>query len=487
MSQNEQLCAYHYRIKNLEDKSLVIPEFQRPYEWDKNQVEQFLKDLDEVFNKQKDSSFEYLIGNMVIYKNENEWQIVDGQQRIITLGIVLQVLGYEEFCKKIEVKTSTMKTNKNIFNNKKVIENFFSNYSQKNEFKQFLLSNIVANFLITKDLDFAFFLFDSHNTRGKALDRKDLLKVHHIRLIKKEDEKSFLAKKWESYERVKDIDKEKDKLKYLLQLLAVCRKAVRGELRGHDLIESDVYKEFLSEANEYSLNNYNQPPIFETFEYFPKEDELRLLLKRIDSELCFGEIRKEAYRYLPFEIPQSIEGGEKFFYFLIKYFNLLSELEKTHGEIFNLFDKVSGSGNQYINLIYKSLLFFYYDKFGEENLKEFAWRLIIIFSYLRITQTQMRKETIVNSFAKPNAEKKELFKCVFLSYSTEVILNKLDDYIKFEVGDEKDKKKLSLYNNKKHYIGDKEITGTTKDFIDAWEEYHKEIFNLLDTLGRNWR
>lgn len=84
--------------KLITNGTLVIPEFQRPYEWDTERVEQFVKDLEEIFrNKKKDNdNFEYLIGNMVFYQNNNECQIVDGQQRIITLGIMFYVLGEKE-------------------------------------------------------------------------------------------------------------------------------------------------------------------------------------------------------------------------------------------------------------------------------------------------------------------------------------------------------------------------------------------------------
>ncbi|GIV41356.1 MAG: hypothetical protein KatS3mg034_0670 [Vicingaceae bacterium] len=474
-SSSEKLIASRKKIQdilqdeNKEIKKLIIPNFQRPYEWDTDRVEQFVKDLEETFRNKKNDNFEYLIGNMVFYQINNECEIVDGQQRIITLGIIFYVLGEKEEDNKLlqlEFKTYSSLTEKNINQNKELIENFFKNYSNKNEFKDFLLKNVVVNILETYDLDFAFFLFDSHNSRGKPLDRKDLLKVHHIRLIKKEDERPILARKWESYEKVDDT--QKDKLKEILQLLAVCRKAIRGELEGDDLIESDVYKEFLSEANEYHLNNYNQPPIFEEFEYDVKTNILKLKTKSLKTNL--SSEKNDAERFLPFQIPQSIEGGEKFFYFVIKYFNLLSELEKTHKDIFNLFDKVSGSGNQYINSIYKPLLVLFYDKFGEENLKEFAFRLIIIFTYLRIDKIYVRKETMVNNFAKPYSDKIDLFKLIFLSYSTEVILNKLNDYIRFEVGD----KDIS------------ETTGTARNFIYAWEHHKKDIFEILEKSGRKW-
>ena len=53
----------------------------------------------------------------------------------------------------------------------------------KKEFFNYIHNNVIVTYIKAKDLDEAFVLFDSQNTRGRSLDRKDLLKVHHIRFI----------------------------------------------------------------------------------------------------------------------------------------------------------------------------------------------------------------------------------------------------------------------------------------------------------------
>ena len=69
---------------------LVIPDFQRPYDWNEEQVEQLLEDLIEAYETYKSEGREgqYLLGNLVFLEDGNGekiWKIVDGQQRIITL------------------------------------------------------------------------------------------------------------------------------------------------------------------------------------------------------------------------------------------------------------------------------------------------------------------------------------------------------------------------------------------------------------------
>lgn len=71
----------------LESGTYVIPRFQRPYSWDKENVEDFWEDcIDEV---KKD----YFIGAFVTYNlSSSSYGIVDGQQRLTTITIALCAL-----------------------------------------------------------------------------------------------------------------------------------------------------------------------------------------------------------------------------------------------------------------------------------------------------------------------------------------------------------------------------------------------------------
>ena len=69
----------------------LIPEYQRPYEWMEEQVETLFKDLTEYTDSQNQSP--YFLGCIVSFTNENEEQeIIDGQQRITTLFLLLRVI-----------------------------------------------------------------------------------------------------------------------------------------------------------------------------------------------------------------------------------------------------------------------------------------------------------------------------------------------------------------------------------------------------------
>ena len=74
------------------NKKFVIPEYQRPYAWTTDQIQTLFDDLVEYTSgEEKDST--YFLGAIVAYENdENEQEIIDGQQRITSLFLLLRAL-----------------------------------------------------------------------------------------------------------------------------------------------------------------------------------------------------------------------------------------------------------------------------------------------------------------------------------------------------------------------------------------------------------
>ena len=78
----------------------IIPDYQRPYSWGKDERETLWEDLynfvsDENFDDDND---EYFLGTIVTFKNNvsNQNEVIDGQQRLITLLLLLRAF-YEAF------------------------------------------------------------------------------------------------------------------------------------------------------------------------------------------------------------------------------------------------------------------------------------------------------------------------------------------------------------------------------------------------------
>lgn len=444
----------HLTINELFKSQLVIPAYQRPYAWSDEQVISLVEDLIEAFDMKKEK---YLIGNMIFHEEEQKEDanikinIVDGQQRTITLALILNVLDTTtvDFLSQ-EINSLSYKS---IRHNYALIEKKLKNYSKKTEFKEFICTKTIATYIKAKTLDEAFMLFDSQNTRGKPLDRKDLLKVHHIRFIDLYVKQKQVAKKWEDLTKKEEENQKFDNVDFTLNHLMLIRKAIRHELNGEDLVYLDVFKEFLAEDNVQKLNNYNQPPIFENFDFDLEKNELSLISKSFDFKGLFKI--GNGIEFLPFEIIQSIEGGERFFWFVNKYDNLVKSLKNE--DIFNQLDNLSGNGNLFLRKIYQSTLILFADKFGFEYLEEFAVKVFVILLSRRV-KGPIRKEGVIKFIW--NGEKTfDIYKLIFLKYSSQNVLKELDKYIEFYIGD----------------IKKNDITGTKRDFYYAFENYHLQI------------
>ena len=92
---NKTFDPYLWKLEDLFKGMYNVPVYQRPYSWDKEQVEVLIDDIIEAYNS--DSKYEgYYTGNIIIHdKNEKidgliqKYDIIDGQQRITTFSLIL--------------------------------------------------------------------------------------------------------------------------------------------------------------------------------------------------------------------------------------------------------------------------------------------------------------------------------------------------------------------------------------------------------------
>lgn len=87
------LSAEQKNLRSLfiNDDRYIVPSFQRPYRWTKKETKQLFDDITQAFNSNED----YFVGNIVIARGNDDKarpQIIDGQQRILTLWMYLKVL-----------------------------------------------------------------------------------------------------------------------------------------------------------------------------------------------------------------------------------------------------------------------------------------------------------------------------------------------------------------------------------------------------------
>lgn len=88
--------AAHKTISKVfsEDYSFSIPAYQRPYSWERQQVEELLSDISDAMGPHASSDGFYFLGSIVLVKQHGsaDAKVVDGQQRLTTLTILFSVL-----------------------------------------------------------------------------------------------------------------------------------------------------------------------------------------------------------------------------------------------------------------------------------------------------------------------------------------------------------------------------------------------------------
>ena len=249
------------------NKQYIIPEFQRPYSWDKEQCIKLLEDIKNFFNESKGKSEKYYLGNVVLYKDkdnaEEEYFVIDGQQRLTTIMLLLNALFSKaqtfpvlEECIKRKDKLRPVFTNdlkiesRVIENDKKELEDivFNKNYKGNSRIKQNynLISEKLEEWMKTlssKDaesfiesvlyntellpmacdsLDDALILFNTVNNRGLPLNDADIFKSHLFKYAKTSEDKNVLVQRWNALN-------ENEKIESLFRRLMHIKRAEEGE------------------------------------------------------------------------------------------------------------------------------------------------------------------------------------------------------------------------------------------------------------------
>ena len=76
-------------LGELLETKLNLPSYQRPYRWGRKNIEFFWHDILE-------SAETYDYGIIVLLKKDGDYDIVDGQQRIVTLSLMLRALSSDD-------------------------------------------------------------------------------------------------------------------------------------------------------------------------------------------------------------------------------------------------------------------------------------------------------------------------------------------------------------------------------------------------------
>lgn len=88
----EALQATPQTIQEVFNYTYIIPEYQRPYSWGKEECENLWEDLYNFFESKPTCNDKYFLGNIVLYEEDNNYCVVDGQQRLISLLLLMRAI-----------------------------------------------------------------------------------------------------------------------------------------------------------------------------------------------------------------------------------------------------------------------------------------------------------------------------------------------------------------------------------------------------------
>ena len=370
-----ELAAHACEGTDIVIENFAIPIYQRPYKWSIKNVKELISDIKFAREKQK---LKYRLGTIVLYydtssentagrTNNKKYEIVDGQQRLVTISLILKTLNNHD----IE------KFSDNIFQHPDSEKNIIRNYqyisSKLDEIKmlsEYIMNNCEVVVVIIDKIEEAFQFFDTQNSCGIDLSTCDILKAFHLAEMrtKLDEEEKELLTKW-----LKTESSVRDKI---FNTLIRIKKWSIGE-------------------KCWELNNN----LIETFYGVKAED-----IKRFP---CYNQLRGKEELDFSFQILSEFCRGRQFFEYFKKYKHLYDGIN--YGETgdsdwkrtpeyrvqYNP-SRYPGPGCDYIREFFEAIMLLYIDRFGENHFKSIACK-VFRECYIIRNQGSIKPETIINS------------------------------------------------------------------------------------------
>ena len=326
---NQQVSLLSKNIEEIFGCKLVIPPYQRIYCWEKENIQTLWNEITTIDDKE-----EYHLGSIILHKVGDEYHIIDGQQRMVTVSLILLALRYGGQMPLIYQKFTSQEAQEYVANAKFVIDGIIKRSYPDGMIKK-VTQSIKLSVLVLNggSLDLAYTFFSNQNSKGVPLSDLDLLKAHHLRYLTTESQSEHLAKKWN----VLTLEK--------------------GELLDHTL------RYFL-----YRLRKWNRKQYCEEYKphYIKEEYSADIIMSDIPA---FGE---------SFKFNEKIQGGAHFFAFAEIYAYRLEEF-RSLVVVKAIRENLRWESHWKYADVIENLLFAYFIKFGKLYIEE---ALYCIASYI---------------------------------------------------------------------------------------------------------
>ena len=372
----------------LKEGKLRIPSYQRPYKWNRKHIRNLFYDLRDAMGKK-----EYQIGSVILHENDG-YDIVDGQQRLISISLFLHLLDDLENYKGAKQLLSAAVFGELSCYHASENYNEWENLTQlvgENQAKDicnFLLENCSVSVITMPQerLSEAFQLFDSQNNRGKSLEPHDLLKAYHLRKQDSEDEK--IVEKWEQFVEDKDLSLKELFDKHLFRM--------RRWSRGETGLTNKRYGSYLRFTEDF-IDDFKGVDLNQNFPYLE-------LYRHIEN--------------LPMSITMPIIDGSKFFEYIESAYETIKEhkdflnaelgfSDEPEGEeknlaypegMLNIYNSPKGRYLKCHN-IFLNICSLFADRFGKDELSKEIVETLFIWSYYPRVKSKAIYDATVGKYA----------------------------------------------------------------------------------------
>lgn len=429
-------------VENVLNLNLSIPEYQRPYKWSTESAGILFDDILFAFSK---NLSEYRIGSVILHKENDTYNVVDGQQRLTTLSILIicfsQLLG-DNF--NYNVPLFALNNNFSPLSHKAIKYNYRTlknkclelkgNNISLEDFANYVYKNCTFVEILPSTIQEAFQYFDSQNSRGKDLAPHDLLKSYHLREL---DHINLLNNK--------SLDSKMN---------SVLEQKKLETIKNWENTDQDQLC-FIFDSILFPLVSWYR---YKNGLYFSSK-KIKVF-KGIKATDNFNFIKYHKNAHQPddncFQLSQPIIAGQYFFDYTTNYLNLY---EKLRSKILNFLTEknvpINGAGNSYIKNLFITICIFYVDKFSDLSLTPARLNRFFKWAYsLRLVMYAVYKETI-NNYA--------LGFCKRINTGLNLFA---------EIADMQNPNELDL-------IQFQDVSKDTLKFYDRTEESNIDLFNIV--------
>lgn len=175
-------CVQTLPVRDLLNlKGLHMPAYQRPYMWGRRNINFLWDDIQKDAQSNEEGTYDF--GIIVLHKDGDRYDIVDGQQRIVTISLMLRSLGSNAADRFIEgTELNGKESEKNIGYSFQWFRIHAERLGDKQKLAERILDSTVD--IVTMDnLESALKFFDRMNATGVPLSEMDILKSHHLLAI----------------------------------------------------------------------------------------------------------------------------------------------------------------------------------------------------------------------------------------------------------------------------------------------------------------